>query len=151
MSTPQPTWDQVPAPGTGGRREVPPPRRRIGPTRPVVLRIVGLDDQPRATSYDGQWVVEYDPSQVGMSPTGQPMIYHLRTTANLSEALRFDSYVDAVQLWRRKSGHQRSDPLLDMPLTAFHCRMELVNAAGRIDPFDSIELSRKMFHTMSEE
>lgn len=46
-----------------------------------VIRILGLVDGT-PTDFDGQYVVEYDPSRTGTQPvTGNPMpVFHLATT-----------------------------------------------------------------------
>lgn len=66
----------------------------------LVIRILGLVDGT-PTDFDGQYIVEYDPSRVGIQPvTGAPMpVFHLVTTPDISRATRFSSS-EAVDLYR---------------------------------------------------
>jgi hypothetical protein len=88
----------------------------------LVIRILGIGNQP--TPFDGQWLTEYDPSRAGVDPDGKPMIAHLRTSADKSQALRFNGWVEAHALWSQESGHIRPDGQKDRPLTAFAISIE---------------------------
>lgn len=84
----------------------------------VVIQIVGLiNGQP--TEYDGQFVVEYDPSRDGMI-NGMPMLCYLRTTPNVEQATRYASD-QAFELWRSvdKRNPVRPDGRPNRPFTAF--------------------------------
>lgn len=61
-----------------------------GQSEGCVIRIVGLVDGT-PTDFDGQYIVEYNPSRAGTHPvTGRPMpVFHLVTTPDIRRATRF--------------------------------------------------------------
>lgn len=69
------------------------------------------------TPFDGQYVVEYDPSRPGTDPQGNPMLCHLVTTPDRDKALDL-SPDQAIALWRQDHG-LRPDGKPNRPLTAF--------------------------------
>jgi hypothetical protein len=86
--------------------------------RPVGLRVVGLISG-RPSPFDGQWLVEYDPSRAGLDPTGHPMTAHVVCSTDPALARRFATTREAHTYWRAASGRVRSDGQPDRPLTAF--------------------------------
>lgn len=86
------------------------------------LRILRLNSG-NPTTYDGQYVAEYDPSRSGVSPDGIPMMAHLVGTDDPSKAMRFVSAQAAGRAWRLESGYIRPDGKPDRPLTAFTCEV----------------------------
>lgn len=89
----------------------------------IVIRVIGLV-VGHPTAFDGQWLVEYDPTRTGVSPDGIPMTARIVTTADRSAARRFVDAADAFAEWTRTSGHIRPDGQPDRPLTAFTVEME---------------------------
>lgn len=89
----------------------------------LVIRIIGINDGT-PTDYDGQWVVEYDPTRAGVSPSGQPMTAHLVATADRSRARRFNDAAALYALVRATTGRLRPDGRPDQPMTAFHLAIE---------------------------
>lgn len=88
--------------------------------RDKVIRIIGLVNGP-ATAFDGEYVIEYDPSRDGVEPgTGRPMNCHLVTTADQEKATRYDM-VEALELYRAVDPRDpvRPDGKPNRPLTAF--------------------------------
>ncbi len=80
------------------------------------IRIIGLING-RQTAFDGQYVVEYDPSREGTDPEGNLMLCHLVTTPDLEKALELP--VDkCLELWKKANGI-RPDGLPNRPITAF--------------------------------
>lgn len=90
---------------------------------PTVLRIVGLAGA-RPSPFDGQWLVEYDPTRPGTDPNGVPILAHLVTTPDRSKALRLGGLAAAHALWTKESGHTRPDGRRDRPLCAFDVVVE---------------------------
>jgi hypothetical protein len=81
------------------------------------LLIVGLlDGTP--TPFDGQWVVEYDPTRRGMDADGRPMLAHLVTTRDPHKAREFTTFMEAEECWKQAFG-LRADGRPNRPLTAF--------------------------------
>lgn len=88
--------------------------------RKVAIRLDGLVSAVFGrvpTEFDGQYVVEYDPSRPGKSPSGQPLIAHLVVTPDIHKALHLD-FADACLLWQKSYG-LRDDGEPNRPLTAF--------------------------------
>lgn len=83
---------------------------------PYVLRILGPATGVGRTPFDGQWVVDYDPTRAGRAPDGRPMRCHLTTTRDGSRARRFTTAAAADAYWRTPSGNP---PPADRPLTAW--------------------------------
>lgn len=92
----------------------------------LCIRIVGLVDGT-PTDFDGQYIVEYDPSRTGTHPvTGSEMpAFHLVTTPDIRRATRFGG-AEAMDLYRavdrRKPAH--GDGVPNRPLTAFTIDLE---------------------------
>lgn len=87
-----------------------------GAAGPVTIRILGLASGQYRTAYDGQWLVEYDPTRPGVDPDGNRTTAHIVTTADRSQARAFPDGVAAWEEWKRESG--RPYPR-NAPLTAF--------------------------------
>jgi hypothetical protein len=88
--------------------------------RDSVILIHGLI-QGGTTSFDGQYVVEYDPGRDGVDPgSGMPMMCHLVTTPDISKATVFPGTA-AFELWRKPDPRNpvRPDGKPNRPLTAF--------------------------------
>ena len=109
-----------------------------------VIRILGLVDGT-PTDFDGQYVVEYDPSRTGTQPvTGNPMpVFHLATTPDISQATRF-SPAETVDLYRAVDQRNpiRADGEPNRPLTAFSVETDTLAAAlppagWHVDPHNS--------------
>lgn len=105
-----------------------------------VIRILSLVDGT-PTDFDGQYVVEYDPSRIGTHPvTGNPMpVFHLVTTPDISRATRFSS-AETVDLYRAvdRRNPVRADGEPNCPLTAFSVETETISelppAGWHVDP-----------------
>lgn len=88
----------------------------------VVVQIVGLVNGGPST-LDGLWLVEYDPRRPGVDPGGAPMSAHIACTPDRDEARRFNSVIEAHNVWRTPSGRPHPE---DRPLTAFSISIERV-------------------------
>jgi hypothetical protein len=90
----------------------------------ATIQILGLFDDI-ATPYDGEYVVQYDPSRNGIDPWGRPMSAHLVTTPNRANALVL-SMADAHRMWVAVDPRNptRPDGKPNRPLTAFTVRFE---------------------------
>ena len=83
----------------------------------ATIKIIGLA-HGMPTPFDGQYVMEYDPTRPGVDPAGELMIAHLVCTPDPAKAL--DLPIDeAFELWRKAQG-RRADCRPSRPLTAFH-------------------------------
>jgi len=93
------------------------------------IRIDGLVDGT-PTIFDGQYVIEYDPSRTGTNPeTGAPVpLFHLVTTPDIDRATRFGP-AEAVHLYRAVDQRNpvRDDGEPNRPLTAFTVEFEPAN------------------------
>jgi hypothetical protein len=87
---------------------------------PVVLKIGGLATGG-PSPFDGQWLVDYDPTRWGTGPGGEPMLAHIVCSPDRAQARRFTNAAEAHQYWRAESG--RPYPA-DRPLTAFTVLIE---------------------------
>jgi len=84
----------------------------------MVMRIEFLvTEEP--TPFDGQYLVEYDPAREGTDPCGEPLLCHLVTTHDVTQARKFPTVTEAVDFWNRSHG-LRPDGQPNRPLTAFH-------------------------------
>jgi hypothetical protein len=92
-------------------------------TTTMVVQLVGLYSG-RPTPLDGQWLVDYDPTQPGVGPGGEPMTARLRCTPNRDEARRFATGADALRYVGATSGLTRPDGKPDRPITAYHLLIE---------------------------
>lgn len=90
---------------------------------PVLIRIVGLVSGAPCP-FDGQLLVEYDPTRPGRDPSGGDMTAHIVVTDDPSCAARFADTADAHATWTRPSGRTRPDGEADRPLTAFNIMVE---------------------------
>ncbi len=89
----------------------------------VGARLGGLvNGEP--TELDGQWLVEYDPTRPGVSPTGRPMTAHIVCSPDPAQARQFTSLKEIHALWTSPSGRVRPDGHPDRPLTAFNLVVE---------------------------
>lgn len=84
----------------------------------VCIQIVSLSDGSESP-FDGQYLVEYDPSRPGVDPRGEPMTAHLVTTPNRGNAREFRNTLEALECWRQAHG-TRPDGKPNRPLTAYH-------------------------------
>lgn len=107
------------------------------------IRIVGLVDGT-PTDFDGQYLVEYDPSRVGTQPvTGRPMpVFHLVTTPDIRKATRF-STSEVVSVYRAVDRRNPVNPdgQPNRPLTAFTVEIDPAvdkrpPAGWYVDPHD---------------
>lgn len=93
------------------------------------IRIDGLVDGT-PTIFDGQYVIEYDPSRTGANPeTGAPVpLFHLVTTPDIDRATRFRP-AEAVHLYRAVDQRNpvRDDGEPNRSLTAFTVEFEPAN------------------------
>ena len=91
----------------------------------ATLKIEGLvSGMP--TVFDGEYLVEYDPSLDGLEPgTTRLMNCYLRTTPNIEEALHLDKR-QLFDLWKKVDPRQpiRADGKPNRPLTAFTVTIE---------------------------
>lgn len=78
----------------------------------AIIQLVGLaSGEP--TPFDGQYLVEYDPTRPGRSPDGREMLAHVVTTPDPAEARRFADAAEAHGVWTAPSGlpYPRNAPL----------------------------------------
>jgi hypothetical protein len=82
----------------------------------MIMRLIGTaSGEP--TAYDGQWLVEYDPTRAGVHPgDGRPTIAHIVTTDDPHRARRFADAHELHACWTAASGLPAPR---DRPLTAF--------------------------------
>lgn len=83
---------------------------------PKLLIVNLVNGEP--TPFDGQWLVEYDPTRRGVDPHGKPMTAHLVTTDDARLAKEFETIADAEECWKQSFG-LRKDGRPNRPLTAF--------------------------------
>lgn len=82
----------------------------------ATIKIIGMaDGEP--TPFDGQYVVEYDPTRDGVDPNGDPVMCHLITTPDKEKALHLRP-AEALEFWRKAHG-LRADGKPNRPLSAF--------------------------------
>jgi hypothetical protein len=73
------------------------------------------------SEFDGQYLVEYDPSRDGVSPAGQPMNCHLVTTDDYAKAPNFTIHKIADMLTAVDPRDPvRPDGKPNRPITAYH-------------------------------
>ena len=87
----------------------------------VRMRIIGTSEGP--TAFDGQYVMEYDPSRPGVDPEGREMVAHIVTTPDPEKARIFETLEEALALWKQSHGI-REDGRPNRPLTAFTVTFE---------------------------
>lgn len=90
-------------------------------TRPVAIRLIGLASGDCPTPFDGQWLVDYDPTRPGTGPSGEAMTAHIVCSGNPAKARRFATPVEAHAYWTAESG--RPYPM-NRPLTAYTVALE---------------------------
>ena len=83
------------------------------------MQIVGLVSGG-VTPFDGEFVKEYDPNRDGVDPNGDPMLAHIVTTPDISEAIHM-TFVEFHELWTKVDERTpiRPDGKPNRPLTAF--------------------------------
>ncbi|SRR6266704_681667 len=86
----------------------------------VSIRLVRLASGARSP-FDGQWLVEYDPTRPGTAPDGRPLTAHIACSPDPADALRFASVAEAHACWVAESGQPYP---ADRPLTAFTISIE---------------------------
>lgn len=91
-------------------------------TSSYVLRIFSFANG-RPSSFDGQYLVEYDPTRAGVSPDGRPMTAHIVCSHDLAQARRFTDQAAAHAYWTTESG---MPPPRDRPLTAYSVMIERI-------------------------
>ncbi len=91
---------------------------------PLVVQIVGLVSGV-PSSFDGKYLVEYDPERDGISPDGRPMVAHIVVSSNKAEAKVFADLEEARACWAQVPKRQpvRRDGKPNRPLTAFTVTM----------------------------
>lgn len=116
---------------------------KTGHSGRCIMRIVGLADGT-PTDFDGQYIVEYDPSKVGTHPvTGRPMVFHLVTTPDNRRATRF-APSEVAHLYHAVDTRNpsRADGEPNRPLTAFTVDInpapEPPSAGWYVDPHDPL-------------
>lgn len=94
----------------------------------LVMKIVGLAYGLGSTPLDGQYLKEYDPNRNGRDPSGNPMLAHVVTTPDISEAMRFDDFAELHEVWTLVDARDpvRPDGKPNRPLTAFTVTTETV-------------------------
>lgn len=78
----------------------------------AIIQLVGLaSGEPSA--FDGQYLVEYDPTRSGRDPHGRVMLAHVVTTPDPADARRFADAAEAYGVWTAPSGlpYPRNAPL----------------------------------------
>lgn len=86
-----------------------------------IVQLIGLANG-ETSPFDGQYLVEYDPTRQGHTPDGKPMICHLVTTPDCTKATRYTT--DAASLLYQWTDGERPDGQPNRPLTAFHIIFE---------------------------
>lgn len=81
------------------------------------IRILGVNGGD-STEFDNKWLADYDPTRSGRSPSGRPMIAHVRVVDDPRHAMVFPSTKEAFELWQKTDGI-RGDGKPNRPLTAF--------------------------------
>jgi hypothetical protein len=86
---------------------------------PYLMQIIGIEGM--STPFDGEYLVEYDPSRNSFDPDGMPMLAHVVTTKNPSRAKRYENLEAIHAEWTRVDPRQpvRPDGQPNRPLTAF--------------------------------
>jgi hypothetical protein len=88
----------------------------------VIIRIEQLTSG-ESTEFDGQYVVDYNPARIGVSPSGLRMICYLKCTPDKTQARQFASLREAVEFYRKSYG-LRPDGQPNRPLTAYTVTFE---------------------------
>lgn len=96
---------------------------QVSPWRFCVMQLVRLTcGQP--SPYDGLWLVEYAPWQMGVDPLGRRISARIIATRDVSQARVFRSTREARTYWRMPSGRVLPNGMPDRPLTAFLIAIE---------------------------
>lgn len=83
----------------------------------ATIRIWTAHVDPQA-EMDGHYVVEYDPTRPGVTPSGRPMLCHLVTTPDVEKATVYTPQ-EAFTVCNQSYGI-RTDGKPNRPITAFH-------------------------------
>jgi hypothetical protein len=114
-------------------------------TEPLkIIRVLGLVNGP-TTSFDGQYVLEYDAGRDSREPgTHNLMTCHLRTTPNPRQATQYTTE-QAHQLWTQTDPRNptRPDGKPNRPFTAFTIALE----PAPINPYDPDTPEWHMYQT----
>lgn len=78
----------------------------------LIMRLLGAPSWG-PTPFDGQYLVEYDPTREGVDPDGTPMLAHIVTTDDPGRARRFADLPTLHACWTLESGqpYPRNRPL----------------------------------------
>ena len=82
----------------------------------MIIKLIGLINGG-STPFDGQYLVEYDPTRQGVDPNGDPMYAHIVCTPDPAKALQL-TFAEAAELWQKSAG-TRWDGKPNRPITAF--------------------------------
>lgn len=79
---------------------------------PVVIRLL-RPANGGSTPLDGLYLVEYDPTRPGRTPSGRPLSAHIKCSANPAQAKQFPDAAEALAYYRATSGkpHPQDRPL----------------------------------------
>lgn len=105
------------------------PAGRGGGVTGIAIKLIHVAGGGRPTPFDGQWLVEYDPTRPGTGPNGQPMSAHIVCSPNLADAHRFPDTAAAHACWTAQSGKPWPK---NAPLTAYTVAFEPVEEASWI-------------------
>ncbi len=83
----------------------------------VTIKITGLGSANTPCEFSDHYVVEYDPTRLGVSPSGQVLECHLITSQDPDKARKF-GLDEALEYWRQSFG-LRDDGEPNRPLTSF--------------------------------
>jgi hypothetical protein len=86
------------------------------PAAPIIVRLLQLA-AGGTTPFDGQYLVEYDPTRTGTGPAGERLRTHLVCTADPGQARQFADITEAHGYCTAPSGQPYP---ADRPLTAYH-------------------------------
>lgn len=86
----------------------------------VIVQIVGRANG-NPSLFDGQWLVEYDPSRPGTGPHGQTTLAHFVCSPDRAQARRFTDVAEAHAYWAAASGRPGAAA---RPATAFTIAIE---------------------------
>ena len=95
----------------------------------TIIRLIGLANGAFATQHDGRFLKAYDPTWVPNDPANADAVTpelalcvkQLESTADWREAMQFESFAEAIRLYRGVSlnWNKRADGKPNRPLTAF--------------------------------
>ncbi len=100
----------------------------------TLVRIVclGRPDRPKGpTPFDGQWLVEYDPTRDGVDANGAPLFAHLVTTPDRARARVFATAGEVTDcLWAASGRRAGPEGRPDRPIMAFTLATEPLHDDG---------------------